>query len=404
MGRALCAVAAIVVVLGGAAANGQPDRPLLAFLRGATSDTLVRVDRSSLYVVGSERIDVGSHSFAWSFSRDRSRLALGGDGGGRYVPEVLLVDTRRLRTLGRVVLAPRGWVVATTWLPGQRLRAVLTTEDVTLVTVDAARRRVVERRNLDGQLLHVTHARDSLVVLLAPTRVVGLARLAVIRPSGRVDVAVLGRVPIALKGDATTTPGLAVDVAGNRAFVVTAGGEVAEVRLPRLQVTYHRLSQRTSQARAKRIEGPVRHARWLGNGLLAVSGADYSVSGDQLIFTPAGVRIVDTRDWSARSIAPGADGFVPAGDVLFAISETWSSELRQPTPVGVAAYELDGRKRFHLYEGTRAWVVYADGRRAYVDPMGPGAVDVVDLATGEVVERRNSVPVPLAGEASSGLP
>jgi hypothetical protein len=115
------------------------------------------------------------------------------------------------------------------------------------------------------------------------------------------------------------------------------------------------------------------------------------------------VRIVDTRDWSVRQLAPGADGFRLAGEVLLLFSATWSSELTMPTPIGVAAYALDGRKRFHLYEGTRAWVVYADERRAYIDPSGPGAVDVVDVATGSVVEHRPSVPWPLVGDAASAI-
>lgn len=284
----------------------------------------------------------------------------------------------------------------------------------------------MSRRTLDHQLLHVERSRDSLVLLLGRRDAIAPARVAVVRPSGVVDVAVLRGV---LAGGERVIgggrhaefrqriPALAVDPAGDRAFVVPAAGDVAEIDLARLQVSYHALSRRISllrrvagwlepQAYAKSMEGPVRHAEWLGNGLIAVSGGDYSVTrGDRLEFTPAGVRIVDSRNWSVRSIAPGADGFRLAGDLVLGVSETWSSELHQPTPIGVAAYGLDGRARFHLYEGVRAWVIHADARRAYVDPMGPGAVDVVDLASGRVVERRarQSVPAPLVGDGASAL-
>jgi hypothetical protein len=111
------------------------------------------------------------------------------------------------------------------------------------------------------------------------------------------------------------------------------------------------------------------------------------------------VLIVDTRDWSVRKLASGADRFHLAGDVLLTFA-TWSPNVRQPARHGVTGYGLDGRELFHLYEGRRAWAVYADERHAYLDPQGPGDVDVVDVATGGIVEQRASVPWPLTGDAA----
>jgi hypothetical protein len=416
MARRLWAIVAMAVVaLGGGAARveGAPAKvapPTLGLLHENRTSRLVRID-AALRVVPGPSLDVGFNTFAWSFSPDGSTLALGGDREGRYVPDVLFVETPTLRALGRVQLAPMGWVVATAWLSGGRLRAVVTTEEVDIVTVDTDRRRVVARRHLAGQLLHVARARDSLVLLLGGTRTIGPARLAVVRPSGRVDVAVLREVRAGGRRTARESgaefrqvvPALAVDPDGGRAFVLPASGKVADVDLARLRVTYHTLSKRMPAAQAKSVEGPVRHARWLGNGLVAVSGADYSVADKRLVFTPSGVRLVDTRRWTVLAFAPGADGFHVAGNVLFAHSATWSSELHMPTPIGVEAYGLDGQPRFKLYEGERAWVVYADEQRAYVDPSGPGAVDVVDVATGRIVERRPSVPRPLVGRAEAAI-
>jgi hypothetical protein len=430
MARGLSAVVvAAVVALGGGAArtdgaldlNAKTEAPTLGLLRGFPSSALVRVD-PELRALPAARLNVGSNTFAWSFSRDRSRLALGGDRANGYVPEVLFVDARQLRARGRVKLADTGWVVATAWLGG-KLRAVVTTTGVTIVTVDPARRKVVASRRMDYPLLHVAYGRNSLVLLLGAREKIGPARLVAVRPSGAVDEVVLRRLRAGFERvtDGASRaefrrnePALALDPAGNRAFVVPASGEVAQVDLARLRVSYHGLSQRISLlgrlarwlepgAQAKSIEGPARHARWLGSGLIAVSGADHSVDGERLLFSPAGVRIVDTRDWSVRQLAPGADGFRLAGEVLLLFSATWSSELTMPPPIGVAAYGLDGRKRFHLYEGTRAWVVHADERRAYIDPSGPGAVDVVDVATGRIVEQRPSVPWPLAGRAEPAI-
>jgi hypothetical protein len=62
-------------------------------------------------------------------------------------------------------------------------------------------------------------------------------------------------------------------------------------------------------------------------------------------------------------------------------------------------YGPDRRERFRLYEGKRVWVVYADARRAFVHV--DGHVEVVDLASGRVVERRDSMPYPLVPPAST---
>jgi hypothetical protein len=421
-------VAAAVVALGGGAApvgsapalTAKVAPPTLGMLHEGLSTKLVRIDRS-LHALPGARLEVGLNTFAWSLSPEGSMLALGGDGNGTYVPDVLLVETSTLRSLGRVRLARRGWVVATGWAPGGLLRAVISHEHVTVATVDAARRTVVASRSLEGQVLHVAHSRDALVLLLGSATAIVPARVAVVRPSGEIDVAVLRGVQAGSEKTGRAdgaefrglTPALAVDPDRGLAFVVPATGDVAEIELDGLRVTYHALAQRISllgrlahwlepEAHAKSIEGPTRHARMRGS-LLVVSGGDYSVSRKRPPFTPAGVRVIDTRTWSARSIAPGADGFYLAGDVVLGMSAHWSSELHYPRRIGVDAYGLDGRRRFHLYDGNRAWVIYADGQRAYVDPAGPGPVDVVAVRSGRILERRASVPWPLVGTAQAAM-
>jgi hypothetical protein len=114
------------------------------------------------------------------------------------------------------------------------------------------------------------------------------------------------------------------------------------------------------------------------------------------------VRLIDTRSWSQRSVAPGADFFRVAGGLVVVIGATWSSEFVGLRPIGLSVYALDGRKRFQLYRGTRVWLVHADERRAFIDRPGPGGAEVVDLATGRVVvERRRSILAPLVGAASN---
>ncbi|HZB22330.1 MAG TPA: hypothetical protein VE444_00670, partial [Gaiellaceae bacterium] len=163
-------VAAAVVALGGGAAAGESATalrgnvapPTLGLLHEGPSARLVRID-PALHVQPGASLDVGSNTFAWSVSPDGSTLALGGDRDGAFVPEVLLVEAPTLRALGRVRLAPRGWIVATGWLRRGTLSAVVSAEDVAVVTVDAKRRSVVARRSLPWQVLHVAHGRDVLV-------------------------------------------------------------------------------------------------------------------------------------------------------------------------------------------------------------------------------------------------
>ena len=63
---------------------------------------------------------------------------------------------------------------------------------------------------------------------------------------------------------------------------------------------------------AKASSGSERSARWLGNGLLAVSGLDRDATSTK----PAGLRLVDVRDRTSRTIDPTATSFTVAGGVL----------------------------------------------------------------------------------------
>jgi hypothetical protein len=400
------------------------DTPRLGLVYGP-STKLVRVDPATLRVLPGKRLDVGNHTYAWSFSADRTRLALGGDWNNRGVPELLVVDAARLQEIQRLPVAPKGWFRGTRWLPGGDVLAVVDGWDAgTIVaTVDVARRRVAARRTLDGAPMHVARTRDGMAILLASRNAIGPARLAVVRPNGEIEIVALTRMLAGSKptGSATraefrsVVPGLAVDPDRGRAFVVGAGDELAEVDLASLSVSYRHVSRPRSllgrfaawlepAALAKSVEGPTRHAQWLGNGLLAVSGGDYApIRGEprRTTFKGAGVRLIDTRSWSERSVAPGADFFRVAGGLVLGIGATWSSELVGLRPIGLSVYGLDGRKRFQLYRGTRVWLVHADGRRAFIDRAGPGGAEVVDLATGRVVEKRQSIPAPLVGDASN---
>jgi hypothetical protein len=338
-----------------------------------------RVDPRTLRSLPGRRVPLAGHSFGWSFSPDRSRLVLGSD---TPRAELRLVDLKRMRVLGDVKLARSGAVFATAWAGKQRLLAVVVTPgccglgDTIVVGVDATLRREVWRRALGGSLQAGERFRRSLVLLLGPPgRRIGASRLVIVGPDGRVRSAALAEIRSGLDGSGPQgsdrfvtdvwNPGLAVDPTGARAFIVQAGAPVAEVDLRTLRVRYHTLSDPISllgrlhdwldpKAEAKADQGPTRQALWLGRGLLAVTGfhghAGVDHRGGQAEWaTPAGLKLIDTRRWSVRTLDPRVTDAALLSGTLLAWSLTWDSRTDNFTGNGLTGYNPDGSRRFHLY-------------------------------------------------------
>lgn len=391
-------------------AEREPVRP---FPPGALS--LVRLDPGSLQPLPGKGLDVGSGGCAprtggtqcwsippWSFSPDGALLAVArNDAYGSR--SLRLVDVERLRATADIQL-PAGAVGGLAWLARGRVLALqeeCCSERQRLLAVDIARRRVVVRRSIGGSVLHVGRTARKLVVLVAPAGTIGRARLVVADSRGVLRSVRLERVragvellPSAQRVE-HRVPGLAVDPASGRAFVVDAD-LVAEVDLQSLAVSYHALARSTlaPAARAKLSSGLTRSAAWLGGGFLAVSGAD---EASPVSLRPAGLLLVDTRDWTVRTVDRGATGFLVAGDLLLATGSSWDSATGERAAIGLAAYGVDGGKRFQLFEDEIAWVVQVYANLAVVGITGPDGrqepLQVVDLGAGRVVGARTG-PLP----------
>lgn len=421
------ASSAPALVVPAAPAPPLPQLGILSSLRGQGVEqvSLVRIDPRTLRVRPGPRLGLGDLSFeAWSFSRDGARLAFAGVNinANFSTTSVRIVDSRRLRVLGRVRLVESGWVRATAWLPNGRLVAVvqvyLPEVQTEIVTVDVAGRKVLERQAFPGQVLRIARTPNRLVVLLSPADSLEPARLAIVGPTGAARMLVISQIRAGYEqrpgsdGRAVQRePGLAVDPDGRRAFVVATDGEIARVALRTGAISYHQPLRRLSvlgrvhawlepvaEAKLPR-EGSTRTARWLGRGLFAVSGGEYAVisTGNQprSRFTPAGLRLIDTRSWTVRKLGAGTDTFWHVGNLLLAADTTWGgSELEvSPRPPGLIVYGADGRERSRLYAGKRVGIVYANAQRAFVSVEG--RVDVIALPSGRVIERRASVAYPL---------
>lgn len=357
---------------------------------------LVRLDARSLEPTGPSVPLRRFVSFGWSFSPDRAQLVLGG-----FRPALRFVDGRRVRTLGDLELGGRGTVVATAWPRPRRVLAAVQPRPGTLrlVVVDPVARRVLMSRPLapKSEVVDAASSSRGLALLLAPPASVGPARLVVARADGsvgsvRLDAIAAGTRAKPVRGgslpvDRRWLPGLAVDASGGRAFVVGGGAPIAEVDLETMQVAYHRLAEPVSllgrlrewlepRAFAKGAsEGPVRTVHWLGDGLLAISGWDARGTEKPIA---AGLKLVDTRAWSVRTLDEAAGQITIAGRILLAHGFRFAA--------GLTAYDREGRRLWHAFGRATIGNVEASGNRVYVYRyfrLAPGRVIVLDLRTGE---------------------
>jgi hypothetical protein len=386
--------------------------PQLSQLLGFTNATLVRVDPQLLQPRDGKRIQVGSGGCAprvggtacwsippWTVSPDGKQLAVARNDAS----SLRLVDVGHMRVTANIRI-DGGAIGALAWLAPRRLVAVQESpgERQRLLAVDLVKRRVAARYALGGSVERLAQTSQELVMLLAPAKAIGPAKIAVANRLGAVRFVRLERVLAGSKVLATGSdhrvdtelPGLDVAPQSRRAFVV-GNGAVAEIDLRNLMVSYATLERRTllSQlkpaAATKQESGHVREARYLAGNLLAISGADTEQGRTQ----PAGLLVADTRGWSVRMIDRGATGFEVAGDLLLAMGGSWDAVTGRATGMGLAAYAFDGRKRFQVFDGEQAWLAEVYGGRAYVGIVGQDGLSIIDLPGGNVVGAR-AQPLP----------
>jgi hypothetical protein len=415
----LLAVAAVLALPGARSS----DRPLPLHQAPAATPTLTGIvyEPGGLYrlaQVDPATLGVGRTSeplaqgYGWARSPDGAQLALGTGVRGSYETTALqLVDTATLALVGKPV-AFSGIVRAALWPASGALYAVVETLGrSSLQTVDPATRKIVARRRIGGQVL--AHARfdRGLVLLLGVEGKIAPARLAVVYPDGllrtvripRIDAGSFWRHYANGIGE-ERAPGLAVDDAGRVAYVVDAGWRIAAVDLRELKVTYHRpvrtllarlASWLTPAAEAKGMNGPVRMAQWLGDGLIAVWGSNQTAvrrkDKTEYAGSPAGVWVLDTRSWSLRLIDAEGNAAVVGEGVLLTTGGRWSSTGANSSR-GVAAFGPDGALRWVSGQRSNSWISTVYGSLVVLGKQS-NLHDVVDAQTGEVVRFDVAAPV-----------
>jgi DNA-binding beta-propeller fold protein YncE len=394
-------VLAIFAALTAVSCGGDGSAPESALRSGGASvlaydwqgkPVLVRVDAVTLET-RSRGLDLGQPPIStWVRSPEGDRLALGSGDGAR----LMFADLKPMGWISRRDLGPRGYVAALAWPRPRRVVAALSGTHVEVLVADPETGRVLSQHRLPGLVTRAARPPAGLVLLVSPNDRIGRATLVVATPAG-VRAATLP-LETGVSPPAVAEPGLAVSPDGRRALVVPGDARVLEVDLRTLAVVERELSEPVSllgrlrswlepAALAKGpLEGPVRSAVWVSGDRVLVAGSNYRPNGDRgMVSEAAGVRLIDTRTWTVRTLAEEASAGLVAGDMLLAFGGTQGPVgLRG---VGLRGFGLDGGERFHLFEDRFVAVVAAVGQYAYVSEQSESEtrVDVVDITSGRVV-------------------
>jgi hypothetical protein len=388
------------------------------FVSGQESWKLAPVNPLTLKQRKGQSLRVGSRTVAWSFSPDRSKLVLADYAGAG---SLLFVDTHAMRGLGTLDFGGFAQVLTTFWPDESHLYVLINRlsrradgnfdrAPSSIVTVDPATRKVVAERPLDGWASTWAHRAAVLAFLLGPETGVGPARLAVLGADGSVRTAGLEGVQVGSDGyDPSNptavgrfeSPAVVVAPDGSRAFVVSPG-QVAAVDLRSLDVSYHRLGSVSRRLQKGAQEGKLRVAFLAGDRLL-VTGSDDTVSVDsndsqRVQPHPIGLQLVDTRDWSVKTIDASTSSAVVASNAIFAMSVAWNPKLGSAVGGGARIYDLSGAMRAHIFKGQEVYAVVV-GSRAFV-PRDGQRYTIVSTTTGKILRTLNGLlPEPLVGSA-----
>jgi hypothetical protein len=277
--------------------------PLLGIAGGWRDQKLVRLDPRSLRPLSGPALAVFNSRGSWAFSPGRSRLALGtGCQAGLSLGTLQLIDVSRMRPFGCFAVGP---VDVAAW-PTPHSLLVVASSPFQIFVIDPKTPRIVKRTTVEGGgVVSSARAGDRLVLLTG--RLGEPQRLVVVDARGSAR---------SVGVEAPGASDFVLDPGGRRAFIVSGGGVV-------------------------------------------------DVDLGTLVVAPAGLRLIDSRAWTVRTIDEQVSFALLAGDVLLGVG---ASEI------GLVAYDLHGTKRFQLLRGRSPAPLRTFGSRAYVDVQGrPGA-------------------------------
>ncbi len=373
---------------------------------------LERFDPLSLRPLPGPRLKVDGNPVVETVAPDRAAAVFGDQDTGR----LSLVDLTRMRLIGTVMASSNGWTAAASWSGSSRVLLARADgdgsfADLLVLSTSGGQVRILRDRRIDGGVLASGRFAHGLALLVAGTNSIGPARLLVVDENAGVRTVTLSKIsagrqqwdsgdPNASPAFRQAVPGLAVDPASGRAYVVGADAPVAEVDLGSLKVRYHPLDQPTSPlqrlarwltppAEAKEINGPSRTALWLGNGLIAVTGMNASLLGaHKFKQEPSGLQLIDTRTWSSYAAAPHAGEAIWAGGRLLASGTSFSPDANQG--YGLTVFGPGDRQPVHLFGSQQVTWTQVSGDLAYVSLTGDNGANTwatLDLRSNRFVHQ-----------------
>jgi hypothetical protein len=396
---AALAAALAAALVAGYDAPAKVDGRLFALLGTQTGQFVIEVNPATLEPLAGRKLKLAPAGPGAPWTLDPSRHTLAIARGHR----LRLIDLPSLRPAGSVKL---DWLMEPSgvlWLKPDRIvllgRGVQRYE---VLVIDVAGRRIVSRRQLAaGSVVDSERTSSEVVILRAPTSAIGPASLLLVGSGGEVREIPLRRIVAGARFDHDANPptgkqnrpALALDAERRLAYVVTPDGLIAEVPLDGEDVRYHAVRGRFT----KLYSGWSRRALVVGRKIV-VTGSNSEVwtlaNGKPAMRTdPAGLDVIDPATWQTRRLAHTVSSVVPWAGGLLATGESWSSEPRTESGMGLAVYGLDGVERFRLLDGKRVWVSAVYGGKAYVYASNEEALRVIDLESGRVIgTRQGHVP------------
>jgi len=381
---AAAALATTGVVAG--AAPAAPDT-LLALKTSQGNHALVRVDPRTLGPVGAS-LALEPTSGPFVRSPDGSSLAVGSG------LALVLIDTTRLMQVRLRQVVSKGQLSVVGWPTNDRLFAFsCCSAGNELIVFDPVDRVVVARVPVKRSFGNAVALANGIAYLASPLNAIGPARVVVVDGTGSSRSVTIARIRSGVHWNRLRSgpvgqirqPGFTADAKRGVGYLVDAGGLVAAIDLRTLAVTYHRLgaSSRHLARVEKELNGPMRFARWLGGGRIAVTGSNAKTQRlsngiRRAVWTPAGVAVVDTVSWRMRMLERASTGFDADGDAIV----VWKGKA-------VEAFATSGAPLFSLpIDDGPAYVQVFDGT-AYI--WGEKRVTIVDVASGTVI---TSIPRP----------
>jgi hypothetical protein len=362
-----------------------PEDALLGIVRpwNGSGSLVAPVDRRTLEP-GTPWVDLGEYHDTWSLSPDRRLAAFGISAPGRQrrigIRVIDLGTFLVVRDIEAGIVAE-----AVGWIAPDRLAAFLQSGE--LVVVDPRGGQELARQALGLSCPSAVPDAVTPLGYVMLLSVGGAARLVLADAQGGVRTRELRRIAAGETFGLCAGASLAIDQERLVAYVVGAHAPVAEIDLRTMRVRNHRIASapRLLTVRGCQGCGADLGAAWLGGGRLAVAGHHQRTSGPiRRRVRPAGAIVVDTRNWTARTIARRAGAVLRAGDDLLVYDGRHPS-VRPRRGGGLAVFDRAGRHRYTVLRGERVGDVQVAGTRAYARTAR--GLRVVDLRRGRVVAR-----------------